>query len=90
MPLERPEPGRTPAELCKEALVMANQGQSQLPLLRAITVAIVGLAGEVNQLGKQSVNLRADTIVTDVIMVGEAFSLEGLIEDDDFPQDDEA
>jgi len=46
---------RTPAELCKQALQTANDAQTIVSALRAVTMALVGIAGEVNQLGKRTV-----------------------------------
>jgi hypothetical protein len=57
-----PEQPRTPAELCKQAISMANDAQTSAQALRAVTMAIVGLAGEVNKIGKRGLDLTVDRL----------------------------
>jgi hypothetical protein len=82
-----PDPRRTPAELCKQALKLADSSQSQLQALRAITTAIVGLAGEVNRLGKQSIDLRVNTITADILAADVLAT--GMLDDDLLTDDDD-
>ena len=75
---ERPVQGRTPADLCKQALTLANDSQSQIGCLRAITMAICGLAGEVHELGKRKSNIHIKTIEVDTLVSGGTISFEDL------------
>jgi hypothetical protein len=80
---ERPVPGRTPAELCKQAITLANDSQSNVGCLRAITMAICGLAGEVHQLGKQRSTIKIDTVDVETLITGGTLTYEELFGDDD-------
>lgn len=72
-PLSRPEGPQSPRDLAKHALDLADGAQTQNQALKAVTTAIVALAGEIHLLSLREVqveNLSVENI--DLVSVWQA------------------
>jgi hypothetical protein len=56
-PVSRPEGPQTPRDLAKHALDLADSANTQNQALKAVTTAIVALAGEIHQLSLREVKV---------------------------------
>jgi hypothetical protein len=83
------EAARTPQELARDAIEMANGATSTVQTHRAIVLAIVALAGEVHALGAAgSATVSVRSMKADVLNIGIDELLDSLGPDDAIGSDD--